>query len=286
MKSGKLLIFIFGIILLFSSVAAVTTINIKTLPYQNLHITPVKIGADFETLHAPQFFSADKSGNLKLEFEDFSVSVFEVLVILKDADGNTVYRTKSEENFATGTEIFFTAAPEGAKLVEDKNVTAPEEESLDLNITLGEGFNESLNETLNETNSSLNLTNLSGDLSGLSGEVVGNQNESFNFRKLIFILAGLVFLVIVYIIIKEEAEKGVFKNFGRNFKFDSGEKKGNVKSKNYLDRTKDDLRDAKEKVKALEKKEKIEEVRARLDKDEEALKRLEDEQDEIIRKKR
>ena len=264
-----------------------TTINLKTLPYHDLYITPVKVGVGFEALHAPQFFSADKSGNLKLEFEDFSVSVFEVFVTLKDGDGNTVYRTKSEENFATGTEVYFVAAPEGAELVEDDNITAPEEEVLDLNFTLGEGINESLNITLNETNSSSNLTNFSSNMSsGLSGEVVGEQNKGFNFRKLIFILAGLVFLVILYIIIREEAEKGVFKNFGKNFKFDFGSKKEVVKPKGYLEKTKDDLRDAKEKVKALEKKEKIEEVRERLDRDEEALKKLEDEQDEIIKKKR
>lgn len=278
MKGVKLLVFLFGVVLLFSSVVAVTTVNIKTLPYQDLYITPVKTGVGFEALQTPQFFSADKSGNLKLEFEDFSVSVFEVFVTLKDADGNTIYRTKSSENFGTGTEVFFTAAPEGAELVEDENVTVPDVEVLELNITLGEGINETINMTLNETNSSLNSSGVIGNVSSLSGEVVGEKREGFNFRKLIFLLAGLVFLIIIYVVIKEESEKGTFKHFGTR------EKK--YKSNGGLERTKDNLRDAKEKVKALEKKEKIEEVRARLDKDEEALKKLEDEQDEIIRKKR
>ena len=291
MKIGKLIVFLFGFILFFSMVSALTTINIKTLPYQDLFITPIKTGASFETLASPQFFGADEYGNLKIDFEDFSVSNFEVFVSLKDSDGNTLYRTQSSENFVTGTEVFFTAAPEGSELVEDVDVGVPEPEDLDLNVSLGDEvndsseLNDSLNGSLGDVNSSLNSLNSSA----LSGGVVGKQDVGFNLRKLIFILAGLVFLIIVYIIIKEEAEKGKFKNFGNMFKFSFGGNKDRtdkVISKSSLERTKEELRDTKEKVKALEKKEKIEEVRARLNKDEESLKRLEDEQDEIIRKKR
>ena len=97
MRRGKLLVFFFGFLLLISMVSAVTTINVKSLPYQDMYLTPVKTGTGFEALSPPQFFSADKGGNLKLEFEDFSVSNFEVYVTLKDDAGNTVYRTKSEE---------------------------------------------------------------------------------------------------------------------------------------------------------------------------------------------
>ncbi|MBT4376085.1 hypothetical protein HOD29_01800 [archaeon] len=287
MKRMKLLVFVFGFVLFFSMVSALTIVNIKTLPYQDMYITPVKTGAGFEALSTPQFFSADQSGNLKLEFEDFSVSVFEVFVSLKNSDGTTILRVKSEENFATGTEVFFTAAPEGATLVEDVNVTEPVTDDLDLNVSVGDE-NEivEVNETLNESNSSVDETSGSiNESSDLSGEVVGEGNSGFKVRKLIFILAGLVLLIILYLVIKEESSKGVFKDFGSRFKFNAREKKDKSPPKNRLERTKEELRNTKEKVKALEKKEKIEEVRERLDKDEEALKKLEDEQDEIIRKK-
>lgn len=266
MKGVRLLIFVFGILFFVTIVSALTTVNIKTLPYQDLFVTPVKIGTSFEALASPQFFSADNSGNLKLEFEDFSVSNFEIYLSLKDSEGNTIHRERSSENFVTGTEIYLIAAPDGIGLAFDN-----ESEEV---VNLTKESNDSLVEVSNfSSNVSMNRT------TGLSGEAVGESKVGFSMQKFIFTLAGLVLLVIVYLVVREEASKGAFKNFGRGLSFDSGRS-------NSLERTKEDLKDAKEKVKALEKKERLEEVKARLKKDEEALERLEREQDEIIKKKR
>ena len=271
MKSVKLLVFLFGVLLFASMVSALTTINLKTLPYQDLYITPIKAGGGFEALAQPQFFSADEYGDLMVQFEDFSVSPFEVFVSLKNSEGITIHRATSSERFVTGTEISFIAAPNETQLVYAPGVNLSEEEP---EPVLVDEVNDSLNETnfINETNSSLNST-------GLSGGVVDKTSTSkFSIQKLIFILAAFVLLIIIYLVVKEESDSKNFKKFGGKMHFLNHKKKKPALGKG-LEETKGELREAKQRVESLKKKEKIEEVRVRLKKDEEALDRLEEEED-------
>jgi len=278
MEESKLLIFFLGFILFSGLASAITTVEIKTLPYQDLYITPIKISEGFEALQETQFFSSDEYGNLIVDFEDFSVDKFRVFVSLKDSSGNTFYTETSSEVFLTGTKVNFTAAPDDSELIYE-----PEEGNMgEEEISSGEEILESLNEIANETN----ITNSSSNSSIISGGVVDKKEESkFSMQKLIFILAGFVLLIILYLVIREESKEGAFKDFGSKFKLSMKDKKKHALGEN-LEKTKQELREAKQRVESLKKKEQIEEVRVRLKKDEEALERLEKQEEEKLNKKK
>jgi hypothetical protein len=266
MRGVKILVFLFVFLLFANTVSALTTIHIKTLPYQELFITPIKTGTTFESLVPPQYFGADEYGDLEFEYEDFSVSNFEVFVSLKDDSGTTIYRTQSNNNFVTGTEVYFIAAPEGSELINNSEVRYEEE----LNVTLDLGLNLTTgNSTMNSSllNSTSNFSNANFSF---SGKIVKENNfVKFDLQSLIFLLAGLIFLIVVYLIIKEEIFKGKIR-FGKNKHRDGSIEEYDREVKD----AKNELKDAKRRLSLLNKKRELVDAEKKLEQDKNEIEKI------------
>lgn len=251
------IIFILSLIFFTSFISAITVIEIKTLPSQDMYITPIDSGSSFSAIGQPKHYTSDAYGDLKIMF-DLERYPFDLAIKIMQGEKTLLYE-KVRGIFKDGEVRNITIAPEGIELLQ---TPIEEPEVVEENIT--EESKEIENITLEKETT--NLTSKKNVL--INGYVILNGTTSS--KKIIY--SGLTALLIagtsLFVIKKRRAKK---RKINQNT---NDGKKPEIKKGEELIKAEKELKQAQRKINSLKNKEKIDEVKKKLINDEKELIKL------------
>lgn len=258
---------VFAIVIIINFVSAIETpITIKTLPNHDIFISVAEpTESYFQLIEMFKVFSGDK-GNQTVIFSKDQYDEVRVIVIVKDFDGNNVFRN---------SEIYEIGKPITIRLLPDYWIDENNNETPDGNIT---------REGTNATNSTREIEN---NTSTITGRTISNSNEKSIFdinKKTIFIIIGVVFILVALLLLttrfaaifrrdpaynykpikpdmKEIKPDATFKN--QNMDFDSELSAAEIK-----------IKEAEETINKIKNRKKIEEIEKRMEEEKALLEKL------------
>lgn len=248
----KLFLFVFGLFLIGNVLAGSTVVEVKTLPYHWVYVTPIEIGGGFNALSTPEQGFSGEFGDVKFVL-DVDENQFDLNFLVKDVDYNLVLAKKIRDEFFSGEISKVEVLPDGVEPLVKPEVV--KEEIIDSSEEV------IVNET-DEVNESVEVVGDSGfKRVVMNGYSMVEENKPM-VNSIYYSVLGFTALLLIFLTIRKNGKK-----------VDKIEhKKGEV---DEIDDG-DELEKAKAKVRELEAKRngEIESVKKKLIEDQKELLRL------------
>ena len=256
------------ILILQLAFAATTEIKIKTLPFQEVQITPCShISESFVSLGS-FVGKSDQYGDVLYTF-DATESTFDLIVYVKDELGETIYNKKYTDGFKAGEGVSLEISVNNFKLLPTPGASNVSQEVVVANVTANVTTNESIINSIEVVNLSENKDENSsgGFITGFAVELGNLFTNKIFYYSLggVVILLAIIFFVIKYIR-REKVPKEIKVRKLSDF---------NSEKEVRLQEARKKLEEAQKEIRNIEGEEKLAAARKKLEEDRKALDDLE-----------
>lgn len=188
MKMKRHLFILFLAIALLGSVYAIDTeIEIRTLPFHEVHLTVLEPTSGFSALENFKNIS-DTNGKTFFTYSPTDSSDFELMVLVKEGE-EIIFRERFEEKYKAGVSVSLEAVPEGVTLETEGNKTVETTNaSLESNISLEDNATENLTANVSDNSTIVTEDEEGNWISSIGLSILEKGKGIFSFNILYYAL--------------------------------------------------------------------------------------------------